>query len=1067
MKTLRALFQCFFILFLLISSYSFGQTISSNELLEINKLIEQDSLQKAEKLALVSIEQLKSSKSYTELSEYIFPIGKIHAVKRDLPKALSESKALLDFIVKSSSNSKTLYLSYIEFSKLCLDIGELPMAYEYGLKARIKAKDSKTTSYLVDSEYYLADYAMKLGQINNLEKHIRSADALIRKYSENQFKIQARVYNLLGALMFFTAKQDSALFYFEKAIKHIPDLEQNVENQLYLPAAIKGNMSLIKLNQGKPSEAKPLIQSSINLIKEFLQTTKNHPLENRVKRNLTIGYSTLNGLHFDLGDFEKSDLISKLAYNYTKENFPVNSQEFFMASLAHAEVKIQRRDFDEALHYLEICGKSLDKIPGDNFQLKAFLYDEYANIYYMIEEFEKSLEFRELSQLNYKKSNPNAYDSNRLYAVMNLAQEYAEIGERDKALKTVSEAYNYFYEANGEKDYFTNALMLCYAKVYYNLGLYEESVEWSNKSIQLYNNTKSNENIDKLYFEEDKAEIYILNALARYHKTPIKDSLFLKSLIPTINKAIAAVEQRKTSITSFDDVSTLIKTNDESFDIVKKLYTELYQETNNVEYLDKMISLHESALYNRIRARFNSNPDISFHEIPESIVKKEKELRNKLANYEVGFDSIVPATYQWQSFLDTLRSNYPKYFKMRYATIEEPLNEVFSKLKSDVSIVRYLYIDENLYGLVVATDSKHLVKLNSKNIDLDVIYLSQTQFDVPKTNQTLHQLYEKLWKPLETHIKTDKVIIIPDGNLFNLSFESLLTKPIDDFKKISSSSLLSKHIISYNYSLLLLKNNKKILDFEKDFIAFAPEFNESMKSKYSVSIKDSLSMDKTYLSLLPQPFSVDLAKEYSKLFNGDYFINENASKQIFQNEANEHKIIHIGTHAESNNISPELSRLIFAKNNKNEDNSLYTYEIYNESLNSNLAILTACETGKPSYQAGEGMISLAHAFNYAGSESILTSLWKIDEKSSSEIIELFLNNLKEGMPKDKALQQAKLRYLSEAEGRTLAPNYWAGLVLIGDVSPVNLNTTANTLWYLALALITIVVAFVLLKRKNS
>ena len=81
---------------------------------------------------------------------------------------------------------------------------------------------------------------------------------------------------------------------------------------------------------------------------------------------------------------------------------------------------------------------------------------------------------------------------------------------------------------------------------------------------------------------------------------------------------------------------------------------------------------------------------------------------------------------------------------------------------------------------------------------------------------------------------------------------------------------------------------------------------------------------------------------------------------MFTSEAKEHKIIHIGTHAESNNVSPELSRLIFAKNitdsTSTEDNSLYIYEIYNQNLSSNLAILTACETGKPAYQPGEGMI---------------------------------------------------------------------------------------------------------------
>ena len=52
------------------------------------------------------------------------------------------------------------------------------------------------------------------------------------------------------------------------------------------------------------------------------------------------------------------------------------------------------------------------------------------------------------------------------------------------------------------------------------------------------------------------------------------------------------------------------------------------------------------------------------------------------------------------------------------------------------------------------------------------------------------------------------------------------------------------------------------------------------------------------------------------------YINKNATKQIFENSAKEHKIIHIGTHAESNNLSPELSRLIFAKNTTDENNKI-------------------------------------------------------------------------------------------------------------------------------------------------
>jgi CHAT domain-containing protein len=112
------------------------------------------------------------------------------------------------------------------------------------------------------------------------------------------------------------------------------------------------------------------------------------------------------------------------------------------------------------------------------------------------------------------------------------------------------------------------------------------------------------------------------------------------------------------------------------------------------------------------------------------------------------------------------------------------------------------------------------------------------------------------------------------------------------------------------------------------------------------------------------------------------------------------------------------------------------------------------------------MISLAHAFNYAGSESILTSLWQIDEQSSTQILDYFYTYLEQGLPKDVALRQAKLDYLATAKGRTLHPQYWAGLVLMGDTLPIELSGSNQWHWIsIGLALIVLFV-FVLFKRKS-
>ena len=102
-------------------------------------------------------------------------------------------------------------------------------------------------------------------------------------------------------------------------------------------------------------------------------------------------------------------------------------------------------------------------------------------------------------------------------------------------------------------------------------------------------------------------------------------------------------------------------------------------------------------------------------------------------------------------------------------------------------------------------------------------------------------------------------------------------------------------------------------------------------------------------------------------------------------------------------------------------------------------MLNVCETGIGKNVDGEGVRSLGYSFAYAGCPSLVMSLWSIDEKVSSEIITRFYEHLADGMPKHEALRQAKLDHLSTASDELALPYYWAGMVLVGDVSPVEVG----------------------------
>ena len=589
---------------------------------------------------------------------------------------------------------------------------------------------------------------------------------------------------------------------------------------------------------------------------------------------------------------------------------------------------------------------------------------------------------------------------------------------------------------------------------------------------------RSSDNLlDSIKTELKKPKAILLKCKAEYQLLQQKDVVNLNAFLQELNEALDILDRRKVILNDADDINLVMADHNELLEFIKKITFDLYKLTNNPSFIDRLMSLHESALYNRIRSRLDKNDSLQFAHIPVGTQQKERELKAAVTaslegngTHDEKMQRYFKAVENWNRNQETLKKDHPRYYKMRYASIFKSLGEIQHTIPANTSLIRYFFIGKDLFALVADSHQKHLYALQADDIEKQVAAMAQYAMDVQRTGDILYSLHQQLWAPLVKDIHFKKVIIIPSGILFNLNFDILTPQKIRSFKELATKSLLANHTISYQYSLFLL-NQKNTTSFADNFIAFAPGFSDKIKETYRIASRDSLEMDKTYLSLLPQPFALSLADNIRELLGGNAFLNEQSTETSFKANAGNHKIIHIGTHAESNNDHPEFSRLIFAKNTsaKEVDNSLFVGEIYNCDLMSHLTVLTACETGKPGYQDGEGMISLAHAFNYAGSESILTGLWKIDEQASALLMKHFYKNLVAGLPKDEALRQAKLTYLHQAEGRMLAPQYWAGLIIMGDTSPVELKQKASFLPLLLAgsAFLILVAMYFTYKKKNK
>ena len=311
------------------------------------------------------------------------------------------------------------------------------------------------------------------------------------------------------------------------------------------------------------------------------------------------------------------------------------------------------------------------------------------------------------------------------------------------------------------------------------------------------------------------------------------------------------------------------------------------------------------------------------------------------------------------------------------------------------------------------------------------------------------QLYDKLIAPVKVLLR-GSVVVVPDGVLGYVPFDALLKKkPDNQGRGHTFDYLLNDHKISYCYSATILKdmvNKKHRQTPTQPFLAMAPYFKGDTamikidSSDVLASLTDSRPSGlRNGLDSLP--FTGEEVTRLQRMMGGEAIVGKGATEDIFNQKASNARIIHLSTHGEMDDKVGDYAYLAFTEQPDSLENEwLYTRELYNLSLNADMVVLSACETGIGKLQRGEGIISLARAFAYAGAKSIVTTLWQVRDKSTKDIMVLFYQNLKSGKNKDTALWLAKKAYIKKLNpkerGVYALPFFWSGIIPIGDMRPI-------------------------------
>lgn len=445
--------------------------------------------------------------------------------------------------------------------------------------------------------------------------------------------------------------------------------------------------------------------------------------------------------------------------------------------------------------------------------------------------------------------------------------------------------------------------------------------------------------------------------------------------------------------------------------------------------------------------------------LKQTILIAKNELESKITQTKI--DSINKVLLDTKRELLTLQDSI---YKGEKVTKKEPkilnIKEVQQNLKDNEVFVEYHVSIDDGYGIYTNRENGYVVILTkNKKYFFEINHLSilkeevttlinalkspfKTNEDFSTYNALAHTVYKKLFPTQEVRdlLKNKKVRIAPDSYLSLLPFETLITQINENDKFNQPNYLIREANISYVYSYSFLKHNTFRKNDNKEFLGFAPtSFNYDNISEINNSKSEILNL-----------------KNY---YNGDHFINEKATKKSFLENIENYNIIHLATHA---NAQDSINPWIAFKNEK-----LNLEELYLAKNNASLVVLSGCNTTLGKQEIGEGIMSLARGFFYGGSQSVVSSLWNVDDKATPYIMNEFYKNLSHGKTKSEALHLAKLNYLDNHSLSEASPHFWASFILLGQDNVVETDRNYSIWWIACLVIVILGLLFYVWKKKQT
>lgn len=329
------------------------------------------------------------------------------------------------------------------------------------------------------------------------------------------------------------------------------------------------------------------------------------------------------------------------------------------------------------------------------------------------------------------------------------------------------------------------------------------------------------------------------------------------------------------------------------------------------------------------------------------------------------------------------------------------VSDLQSQLSASEVLVEYYAAGKELYAFVLSKEGLQGIRLDGEGLAADVQQFRKALQDARSTHhsQLARQLYDRLFKPLEGVIVQRNVLLVAHGPLHYLPFNALHDGQGYVIERYSLRHLPSASVLKY-----LRKTQPQTTG---TLLAFGnPDLGDPQQD-----LRHAETEAQTVAQVLPGSRAL---------------VRREASESAFRRYGGGFRYLHIASHGVFNAAAPMNSALLLAKDSQN-DGSLTVGELYSLRLNADLVTLSACETGLGQIANGDDVVGLTRGFLYAGTRSIIASLWKVDDEATAYLMTRLYTGLKD-TSKREALRLAQI----ETRKKYPHPFYWAAFQLTGE-----------------------------------